>query len=150
MSEKASIYTDGGCSGNPGPGAWAFAIMSRHNTVCRSGSEPSTTNNRMELEAVIHALGYVHGREELKPNGINMYTDSQYVKRGITEWIGRWQSNGWKNAAKKPVKNQDLWKKLLSLSGQLDIIWHWVRGHSGNEMNELCDRLVKKEIQNLL
>jgi ribonuclease HI len=104
----------------------------------------------MELEAVIHAFGYVHNRAELKLHGINVYTDSQYVKRGITEWIGRWQSNGWKNAAKKPVKNQDLWKKLLSLSGQLDIVWHWVRGHSGNEMNELCDRLVKKEIQNLL
>lgn len=143
------IYTDGGCSGNPGPGGWAYVILQEGNRKSGSGGIQSTTNNRMELTAVIEALDFIISQSALKDNAITLYTDSVYVKNGITAWIGRWVTNGWKTAAKKPVKNRDLWMKLKGLSDKVNVNWQWVKGHAGNEMNELCDTLVQGEIRKL-
>ncbi len=142
-----SIYTDGGCSGNPGPGAWAYAIQSGGTLISDSGAERGTTNNRMELMAVIRALENDSSRKH--DQGITVFTDSLYVKKGITEWIKRWQTNGWQNVARQPVKNRDLWQRLLSIADGLDIDWQWVRGHSGDRLNEMCDKLVRSEIKKL-
>ena len=141
------IYTDGGCSGNPGPGAWAFVIKTEEGMKHRSGGEMATTNNRMELSAVINALAYLGGQSFRNDTAVELFTDSQYVKKGITEWIEKWKSAGWKTAAKKPVKNQDLWKRLLALRDRFAVQWNWVPGHSGHQLNELCDRLVKQKIR---
>jgi ribonuclease HI len=143
-------YTDGGCSGNPGPGGWAFVLSYDGALVEGSGGVGETTNNRMELTAVIQALEHVLSRGELRQNVIDLYTDSMYVKKGITEWIKNWLANGWKNKAKKPVKNKELWQQLLELTGQLKINWNWTPGHSGVELNERCDRLVRHEIDKIL
>ncbi len=141
-----SIHTDGGCLGNPGPGGWACIISSGTEEIRRSGGERDTTNNRMELTAVIESLKYVieEGLDSKAP--VTLYTDSQYVRNGITKWIHNWERNGWKTAAKKPVKNRDLWMELKSLSDRLEIKWEWVKGHSGNPLNEACDALVKEEM----
>ena len=145
-----AVYTDGGCSGNPGPGAWAFVIKTGRELIRRSGGEPATTNNRMELSAVINALEFLQSHASLKGTEVHLYTDSQYVKKGITEWIERWKAVGWKNASKKPVKNQDLWKHLLALRDRSSVHWNWVPGHSGDELNELCDRLVNEKMREMI
>ena len=142
--ESIEIYTDGGCHGNPGPGAWAFVIQLSDDAE-DSGSELQTTNNRMELQAVIEALRYVV-RQEYCDRAINVHTDSQYVRNGITTWIRSWLRNGWKTASRKPVKNQDLWMRLHELDQLVHPAWKWVRGHAGNLLNERCDQLVQNEI----
>ena len=141
---KYTIYTDGACSGNPGPGGWGAVIFDNDNKQKNiSGSEENTTNNRMELSAAIMAL------EEVSTNSeITIYTDSAYVKNGITEWVLKWKENGWKNSNKEPVKNKDLWEKLVNLCEQNTINWKWVKGHASNKYNNLADELATKAIKN--
>ena len=140
------IYTDGGCSGNPGPGGWGTVIIDGTNITKLSGGEKQTTNNRMELSAAINALDAVVKNTGWRNRHVEVYSDSQYVKNGITSWIKNWKKNGWKTAAKKPVLNQDLWIALDNLYNQLDIEWKWVKGHTGVEYNEICDQLCKMEM----
>jgi ribonuclease HI len=147
--EKIDLYTDGGCSGNPGPGAWAFVICNTGCDIRSSGGETLTTNNRMELLAVINALAAVKRESSLAGKHIEIHTDSEYVKRGITEWIKNWEKNGFRTSSKTPVKNQDLWLNLKSNTNGLDLSWKWVKGHAGNEKNEECDRMVQEEIARL-
>jgi ribonuclease HI len=144
MSEDVQVWTDGGCLGNPGPGGWAFVAILPRETVEKSGFDRETTNNRMELTAVREALK----ETALRTAGaaISLTTDSQYVQKGITEWIHAWVRNGWKTSGKKPVKNSDLWLELWELSRHLQIRWVWVMGHAGNELNERCDSLVQAAI----
>lgn len=145
MPAETLIYTDGACRGNPGPGGWG--VILRHNSHEKTlyGAEPMTTNNRMELMAAIQAL------ESLKrPCKVCLTTDSQYVQKGITEWLGNWKMRGWKTAAKKPVKNVDLWKRLDAAVAEHDIRWEWVKGHSGHPENELADTLANQAIDELL
>jgi len=139
------IYTDGACRGNPGPGGWGATLEMGAHFRELSGAEAMTTNNRMELTAVIAAL------EALKrPVPIKLYTDSEYVRRGITEWLINWKARGWKTADKKPVKNQDLWERLDAVATRHSIEWHWVKGHSGVPGNERVDRLANAAIDALL
>jgi ribonuclease HI len=141
---KYTIYTDGACSGNPGPGGWGAVIFDNDNKQKNiSGSEKNTTNNRMELSAAIMALEEVNINSE-----ITIYTDSTYVKNGITEWVLKWKENGWKNSNKEPVKNKDLWEKLDNLCEQNTINWKWVKGHASNKYNNLADELATKAIKN--
>lgn len=140
------IYTDGGCSGNPGPGGWGTVIIEGTNITKLSGGEKQTTNNRMELSAAINALDAVVKNTGWRNRHVEVYSDSQYVKNGITSWIKNWKKNGWKTAAKKAVLNQDLWIALDNLYNQLDIEWKWVKGHAGVEYNEICDQLCKMEM----
>ena len=138
------IYTDGACRGNPGPGGWAALLSFGEREKELAGAEEHTTNNRMELTAVIRAL------EALKrPVEAQVFTDSEYVRRGITEWVSSWKSRGWKTADRKPVKNQDLWEELDRLAAQHKIEWHWVKGHSGVPGNERVDRLANEAIDAL-
>ena len=139
------IYTDGGCIGNPGPGAWAFVVDLPTGIFEQSGYSPDTTNNRMELCAVIEALRYVS--RSLPAQDYVLHTDSQYVQKGISEWIHTWKRKNWKTASKKPVKNQDLWVELDGLNEALHPQWRWVRGHAGVPLNERCDALVQSCIQ---
>ena len=132
------IWTDGSCLGNPGPGGWAFIVTDGKNTAERSGGAPDTTNNRMELMAVISALTATR-----KHNEVEIHTDSQYVKNGMQTWLKNWKARGWRTADKKPVKNQDLWQKLDELASNTKIHWIWVRGHDGEEFNERCDELAR-------
>lgn len=132
------IWTDGSCLGNPGPGGWAFIVTDGKNIAERNGGEPNTTNNRMELSAVIAALMATKKHTE-----VEIHTDSQYVKNGMQTWLKNWKARGWKTADKKPVKNQDLWIKLDELASQIKIHWIWVRGHDGEEFNERCDELAR-------
>lgn len=135
------IYTDGACRGNPGPGGWAALLQMGEHEKELSGAEALTTNNRMELTAVIRAL------EALKrPVQVRLYTDSQYVRRGITEWLRAWKARGWRTADRKPVKNQDLWQLLEEASAPHQIEWHWVPGHAGVPGNERVDRLANEAI----
>ena len=135
------IYTDGACRGNPGPGGWAAFLTSGEHEKELSGAEALTTNNRMELTAVIRAL------EALKrPSQVRILTDSEYVRRGITEWVKSWKARGWKTADRKPVKNQDLWERLDALAAGHKIEWRWVKGHSGVPGNERVDRLANEAI----
>lgn len=138
MSEKIEIYTDGACSGNPGAGGWGAVLLYKEHCKEISGGEKDTTNNRMELKSVIEALRSV---KKLSAQ-IIVYTDSKYVQNGITEWIHGWKKNGWKNAAKKPIKNVDLWKELDDEAAKHHIQWKWVKGHNGNKYNEVADRLA--------
>ena len=139
------IYTDGACRGNPGAGGWAALLRQGKHEKEIHGAEPHTTNNRMELTAVIRAL------EALKRTvAARVYTDSEYVRRGITEWLPSWKARGWRTADKKPVKNQDLWQRLDELRVPHRIEWHWVRGHSGHPENERVDRLANEAIDNLV
>lgn len=140
------VYTDGGCSGNPGPGGWGTVIIADGEARELSGGEKNTTNNRMELTAAISALTAISNTERFKGRKIQVFIDSQYVKNGITSWINKWKQNGWRTAAKKPVLNQDLWQKLDALVEGLNISWNWVKGHAGVEYNEVCDQLCQKEI----
>jgi ribonuclease HI len=142
------IFTDGGCSGNPGPGGWAFIAIKNGTEHRGAGAEKDTTNNRMELTAVIRALEWIHASDDAAD--IQVSTDSQYVERGISQWIFAWERNGWKTADKKPVKNKDLWQKLRELSQKIKPCWIWVKGHAGNPYNEACDGMVQKEIKKLL
>ena len=135
------IYTDGACKGNPGPGGWGAVLEYDGKEREIFGGERATTNNRMELTAVIEALAALN-----RPCRIVLHTDSQYVQKGITEWIRGWKARGWRTAAKEPVKNADLWKKLDQAIGEHEIEWVWVRGHSGHEGNERADRLANKGV----
>jgi ribonuclease HI len=138
------IYTDGACRGNPGPGGWAALLIMGDNEKEMNGAEALTTNNRMELTAVIRAL------EALKrPVQACIYTDSEYVRRGITEWVRSWKQRGWRTADKKPVKNQDLWQRLDELVAAHRLDWQWVKGHSGVPGNERVDRLANEAIDSL-
>ncbi len=135
---RVAIWTDGACSGNPGPGGWGVVLTFGDTTRELSGGEPHTTNNRMELSAAIAAL------EALKrPCAIDLHTDSQYLRQGITQWLQGWKRNGWKTADRKPVKNDDLWRRLDDAASQHDIDWRWVKGHAGEEMNERADELAR-------
>ncbi len=134
---KFKIYTDGACSGNPGKGGWAAIILDGKNQLSISGSENKTTNNRMELMAPIMALKKIKNKSE-----IIIYTDSRYVKDGITDWIKKWKLNNWKSSNKKPVKNKDLWVKLDNSCQKHKIIWKWVKAHAGNKFNNLVDELA--------
>ena len=138
------IWTDGSCLGNPGPGGWAFVATDGKNVAHRSGGECDTTNNRMELMAVIRALTAAHRHSE-----VEIHTDSQYVKNGMQTWIKNWRKNNWRTADRKPVKNQDLWQKLDELAGRIKIHWVWVRGHNGEEFNEKCDELARTAAEKL-
>ena len=150
------IYSDGGCSGNPGPGGWAYLIIRDEEGGVRSeeilaekwGAEESTTNNRMELRAVIESLNALKSMD-IQPKKAALYTDSQYVQKGMTEWMRDWKKRGWKTSDKKPVKNQDLWLCLDALAAELDIEWIWVKGHAGNKYNEHCDFLTQKAIASI-
>ncbi len=133
------IHTDGACSGNPGPGGWGAILAWRDSRREINGGVAETTNNRMELTAAIQAL------ESLKrPSVVELYTDSTYVKDGITSWISRWKSNGWRTSAKKPVKNADLWQRLDEALSRHQITWHWVKGHNGDPGNERADELARE------
>ena len=143
------IYTDGGCSGNPGPGAWAYLLFRNEQRRQGCGAERRTTNNRMELTAVIEALREVARQPDWKPASVDLYTDSQYVQLGITRWIHTWLRNGWRTAGKQPVKNRELWQALHELAARLPIRWNWLRGHAGHPENEACDRLVQETIRSL-
>ncbi len=145
-NEAIVIYTDGGCSGNPGPGGWGAVIIDGQKESTLSGGEAMTTNNRMELMAAIQALKAVCTDPALKNRKICVYSDSQYVKNGITSWINNWKKNGWKTASRKPVANKELWLELDQYFSQLDIEWKWVKGHAGFKYNELCDSLCKEEM----
>ena len=140
MSEPhVVIHTDGACSGNPGPGGWGAILAFGDHKKELKGGEAHTTNNRMELMAAISAL------EALKrPCVVDMHTDSQYVREGITKYINNWKRNGWRTASKAPVKNQDLWQRLEAARAVHTVHWHWVKGHSGDELNERADQLVRE------
>ncbi|MBK8337219.1 MAG: ribonuclease HI [Sterolibacteriaceae bacterium] len=141
---EVEIFTDGACSGNPGPGGWGAILRAGGTERELYGGEPQTTNNRMELTAVIRAL------EALKrPVRVCVWTDSQYVQKGISEWIGGWKARGWKTAAKAPVKNVDLWQELDRLAAQHDVDWRWVKGHAGHPENERADALARRGIESL-
>lgn len=137
MSKQVRVWTDGACLGNPGPGGWGALLRWNGHEKELSGSEPETTNNRMELMAAIQAL------ESLKrPCSVVLVTDSQYVRKGISEWMNNWKRNGWRTASKKPVKNDDLWRRLDRAVGRHEVDWRWVKGHSGHPENERADELA--------
>ncbi|MDR1178778.1 MAG: ribonuclease HI [Spirochaetaceae bacterium] len=166
---EIDIYTDGGCSGNPGPGGWAFVILEKvdipgenlgdlrdkeelrdraQKILARKwGAEANTTNNRMELSAAVAALSALN--LDPKPEKVRVFTDSQYLQKGISQWISRWKKNGWKTASKDTVKNKDLWEKLDLLNISMAVEWHWVKGHDGNKYNELCDQMTQEAIVSL-
>ncbi len=144
MNKKVDIYTDGACSGNPGPGGWGVLIQLDDKNIKLSGGDNETTNNRMELMAAIIALEEIN-----KDYKINLYTDSNYVKDGITSWISNWKKNNWKTANKKDVKNKDLWIRLDSAIKGKDISWIWVKGHAGNAGNEQADYLARSALEKL-
>jgi len=145
MSEAVEIYTDGACRGNPGPGGWGAILTMGARQKELSGAENLTTNNRMELQAVIGALQALR-----RPLQVQLYTDSQYVRRGLLEWLPQWKARGWKTADKKPVKNQDLWQRLEEEAAKHRIEWHWVPGHAGVPGNERADALANAAIDTLL
>lgn len=143
--DKVEIYTDGACRGNPGPGGWGALLRAGEREKELYGAEAQTTNNRMELMAAIRAL------EALKrPVEVSLTTDSEYLRKGITEWLPQWKRRGWKTADKKPVKNQDLWERLERALGRHRIRWHWIKGHSGHPENERADRLANRAIDEML
>ena len=139
MTPSVTIYTDGACSGNPGPGGWGAVLLfgEREKEIC--GGEPASTNNRMELMAAIQALEAL-----TKPCKVELHTDSTYVMKGISEWIHSWKARGWRTADKKPVKNEDLWRRLDDARLRHHVDWRWVKGHAGHEMNERADGLARK------
>lgn len=142
MQKTVHIYTDGGCKGNPGPGGWAALLVWGDHEKELTGFHPDTTNNRMELQGAIEGI-----RAVKKPSHIHLFTDSIYVKKGITEWVSVWEKNGWKTANKKPVKNEDLWKELTTLARQHTIEWFWIKGHNGHPENERVDALLQQTIK---
>jgi ribonuclease HI len=164
MGTELKIYTDGGCSGNPGPGGWAYVIIEEPGEMGdrarqkpsgtpkiiaeKWGAEKNTTNNRMEMNAVIAALEFLL-ISALSPGKITVFTDSQYVQKGMTQWIYAWKRNNWRTSGKEPVKNRDLWQRLDELSSRFSIQWTWVKGHAGDEFNERCDRMTQEAIISL-
>jgi ribonuclease HI len=179
---EIDIYTDGGCSGNPGPGGWAYVVLAKsgdsaaggavsgilgdraQNKAClkdcsgdradtvllqKWGAEPNTTNNRMELGAALAALQAVQTDLKCKPDKIRIFTDSQYLQKGISQWLKAWKRNGWRTSGKEPVKNRDLWEKLDILNISMPVEWRWVKGHDGNVYNELCDQMTQEAIASL-
>jgi len=150
VNSAQRIFTDGGCSGNPGPGGWAYVIVLQtfqgDKIIAKKfGGQKDTTNNRMELTAVLEALKALKAMNDV-PRKATVCTDSQYVQKGITEWIRTWKSNSWRTSDKKPVKNQDLWMELDALAGEFSLNWEWVKGHAGNHYNELCDQMTQEAI----
>ncbi|MEO8395301.1 MAG: ribonuclease HI [Chloroflexota bacterium] len=144
MSDNVTIYSDGGSKPNPGPGGWAALLISGEHEAEISGGEEYTTNNQMELTAAIRALEAL-----TRPCEVDFYTDSQYLRKGITEWIKSWRKNGWMTSAKKPVLNKDLWIELYDLTQKHQIKWHWTRGHAGDKFNERVDQLATEARLNL-
>ena len=142
MTPQVVIYTDGACSGNPGPGGWGAVMISGDHVKEICGGEPDSTNNRMELMAAIQALEALK-----KPCKVELHTDSTYVMKGISEWIHGWKKRGWKTADNKPVKNDDLWRRLDAARSRHDVTWKWVKGHAGHELNERADGLARKGLQ---
>jgi ribonuclease HI len=142
MTPKVVIFTDGACSGNPGPGGWGaiLTLGAREKEIC--GGEADTTNNRMEMMAAIQALETLN-----KPCEVELHTDSQYLRNGVTQWIHGWKKRGWKTADNKPVKNEDLWKRLDAARLRHEVDWRWVKGHAGHEMNERADALARKGLE---
>ena len=140
-----TIYTDGACRGNPGPGGWGVLMMTRGKEKTLSGAEPETTNNRMEIQAAIEALSALK-----RGSKVVLYTDSRYVKDGINEWLPNWKKRGWRTSSRKPVKNEDLWRKLDRVVAQHEIDWRWVRGHSGVPGNERADELANEAVDAML
>ncbi|MDR1410893.1 MAG: ribonuclease HI [Spirochaetaceae bacterium] len=163
---EVHIYTDGGCSGNPGPGGWAYIILRQRGKpdggkgasrkaaggteilVEKYGGSRHTTNNRMELTAALSALEMLR-KLNIAPKTVVVFTDSQYVQKGMTEWLPAWKEKNWINSDRQPVKNQDLWMKLDELAPFFSIQWNWVKGHDGNELNERCDALTQKAIEHI-
>jgi ribonuclease HI len=141
MVEKVEIYTDGACQGNPGPGGWGALLRYKETEKEIAGFNPATTNNRMELQAAIEGL-----KSLKRPMKVDIFTDSQYVRDGITKWMFQWKKNNWRLSNNKPVKNQDLWEALDALVKTQDVTWHWVRGHSGHPENERADALARQAI----
>lgn len=140
--DSVELYTDGACLGNPGPGGWAALLRAGHHERELSGGEAQTTNNRMELMAAIAGL------EALKrPCSVELTTDSQYVKRGVEEWMARWRANGWRTSDRQPVKNRDLWERLAAALASHRVRWHWVKGHAGHDDNERVDALARAAAQ---
>jgi len=144
MSEVVEVFTDGACRGNPGPGGWGAILRCKGKEKELFGGEPETTNNRMEMMAAIMALESLS-----RPCQVALTTDSKYVLQGITEWIIGWKKRGWKNSAKQPVKNVDLWQRLDKLNATHQVTWHWVKGHSGHDENERADALANRGIDEL-
>ena len=144
MTQTIEIYTDGACRGNPGPGGWGVRLISGKHRKTLHGGAPETTNNRMELTAAIEALNTLE-----RPCRVILHTDSRYVMDGINDWLPNWKKRGWKTAARKPVKNQDLWQALDDAVGRHDIDWRWVKGHTGNAGNEMADELANRGIDEL-
>ena len=138
------IYTDGACSGNPGPGGWGYVVVENGKLHSSNGSESQTTNNRMELTAAIKAL-----ESARKDESLYLYTDSTYLQKGITEWIVNWKKNNWRTASKKPVANKDLWIEISELSSVMAVNWHWVKGHDGDPGNERADYLANRGVDNV-
>jgi ribonuclease HI len=142
MTPEVVIYTDGACSGNPGPGGWGAILMSRGHEREIMGGEVMTTNNRMELMAAIKALEALN-----RPCKVALHTDSQYLRQGVTEWLAGWKARGWRTADKKPVKNEDLWRALDAARARHDVSWRWVKGHAGHPLNERADALARAGLQ---
>jgi len=142
---NVTMYTDGACRGNPGPGGWGVVLVSGKNEREIYGGAADTTNNRMELLAAIHGLAALKRRCR-----VIVYTDSEYLRKGITEWLAQWQARGWRTAARKAVKNEDLWRELAELAANHEIEWHWVKGHSGHPGNDRADMLANRGIDDLL
>jgi ribonuclease HI len=145
VTTRVDIYTDGACKGNPGPGGWGALMRTASHERELCGGELETTNNRMEMTAVIKALEALKRRVE-----VHIHTDSTYVQQGITTWIHGWKKNGWKTKAKEPVKNADLWRLLDEAVQQQDVTWHWVKGHAGHEGNEAADALANRGVEQVL
>ncbi len=142
MTPKVVVYTDGACSGNPGPGGWGAVMLSGKHEKEICGGEPNTTNNRMELMAAIQALETMN-----RPCQVELHTDSQYLRQGITEWLPGWKARGWRTAAKAPVKNEDLWRRLDEARLRHTVSWHWVKGHAGHPLNERADALAREGLK---
>jgi ribonuclease HI len=143
-AKRVELFTDGACRGNPGPGGWAAVLRYGNHQKTLYGGERHTTNNRMELTAAIEGLAVLR-----EPCEVVLTTDSQYVRQGITQWLANWKAQGWRTAAKTPVKNQDLWRRLDEIARRHRIEWHWVKGHSGHRENELADALANRAIDEL-
>lgn len=143
--DKVAIFTDGACRGNPGPGGWAAILRHGEHVKEISGAEPETTNNRMELMAAIQAIEALE-----RPCEVTLTTDSEYLKKGVTEWLPQWKARGWKTAGKQPVKNRDLWERLEQAVSRHRVHWKWIRGHAGHAENERADRLANRAIDEIL
>ncbi len=139
MTPGVTIYTDGACSGNPGPGGWGAVLLYGSHERDLWGGEPATTNNRMELTAAIRSLEAL-----TRPCRVELHTDSQYVRQGITEWLSGWKARGWRTASKAPVKNEDLWRRLDAARARHEVDWRWVKGHAGHPLNERADALARR------